>query len=106
MSKLRSDRTYICNKEDVELRKLKPLKEIDPNCGYRESEIAKDLNLRGGNWFINRAMVEKFGSGKSYEFKTHVIDSGKYTHMGDDGYWYHKSWFEREDMFNEEDFLL
>jgi hypothetical protein len=88
---------------DFQLRKLKPLDEIDLD---RDCDVTGNLTLRVRNWYINSAMVDRFGSGQSYKFKIYCIDRDKYTHIGDDGYHYHESWFESEEMFSEEDFLL
>ena len=65
------------------------------------------------SWGINGEMATKFGDGKYYRFKKHIVlDGYGYTHQGDDGWLYNELWFENEDifsvksMFSDTDFLL
>ena len=89
----------------------KRLKENANPC-YSESPIS-------GRWYINLDMIKRMGDGNYYNFKDirkmeeFEGDYVLYTHISDDGYIYHESWFEEEDAdpieelkFNETEFLL
>lgn len=55
---------------------------------------------------VNDHMFHRFGDGKYYTFKP-VIQT-KYTHIGDDGYYYMEEWFEQDKILqlDDGDFLI
>jgi hypothetical protein len=69
---------------------------------YKDSALVLCIEHRG----INDDMICKFGDGREYEFKElELADSvGGFTHKCvDDGWYYHKSWFEDDIDFEIEE---
>ena len=88
---------------DYKSYKLKLIDDIDMNY-WNDSQGDFRLNKMG--WIINSAMIPRFGNGEYYDFKPYEVSYDKYTHIGDDGFLYHESWFQAEKWFAEEDFEL
>lgn len=90
-------------------RKLKSIRVIAKEYGW-SYDGGGDILINGPpHWIINQSMVHRFGNDEYYRYKNddHRIDR-KYTHLGNDGYHYHESWFEDEPILklDEEDFFV
>ena len=101
--KERSENYKRMKDKDCKSYKLKLIDDID-SCYWRDSQGDFRLNKMG--WIVNSAMITRFGDGKYYDFKLYMVMNDKYTHIGDDGFLYHESWFQAEKWFEEEDFEL
>ena len=92
---------YMTNKNPIIRTRLKSL---DDPC-FRNTPLTR-------RWYINKEMKERMGNGIQYKFKKLEdghIHSNAYTHMSNDGYIYHESWFVDSEPIlelDEEDFLL
>ena len=63
-------------------------------------------NLNG--WTINEDMLWKCGDGNEYGFSDSEAYERMYTHKGEDGFYYHRSWFEEDQIIEltDKDFML
>lgn len=93
-----------------EEHRIKPIEEIFDKAEIEAGRIDRLGAFRSRRWTINSTMKLRFGDGEFYEFRKIEQDSS-YTHMSDDGFYYHESWFEGDifpvlDKLSEKDFIL
>jgi hypothetical protein len=74
------------------LKDIEEIMNINPHLKY-DPEYRAYISTRNLNWHINDKMLKKFGDGKRYPFWETAGSSNSYTHKGEDGYFYHSSWF-------------
>lgn len=99
--------------EEIERFTLKPAEKI--RALYPEADFSTDSIREDGEWITNKSwtingdMCKKLGSGVYYNYRklnaplqAKVESKFRYTHLGQDGWYYHESWFETNDPVVEE----
>ena len=86
---------------------LKPIEQV-----LRESDGW--MPHTNGGWrnewterIINREMLPRFGNEVTYKYSE--VEHTKYTHRGEEGFYYHSSWFEEFDKilkFDDKEFFI